>query len=448
MTGSVPRHSMHRVLRGACAVLAIAAGMMAPLVPFAHAEQAVAKALPPQGRAETLQDLLARVLDHDPNVRVGNAMLAVMEQRRLQARSRLGPSVGVTVTRGRAEQLEFNQPIDRDTVRSDAALRWNVYNQGNDRAELKAVTFDTTAAREDMRRAREDVAQRIGEAYAELWRWQSLVPRSAARVASVERLAQMVEKQNKQGKLSDADAQQAQATLLDAQLSHEMVVADHAAARDRLLVLTGGQVHETLRIELPAPSASLLQAVNGEVVAAQHRAQAARERVRPRLSLIAPRIDFEYRYNINNRTDPPNIATTEEEQGWTLTARWDLPILGEAQARRNEAARRALANAAEAERVVQVAESELATLPPRIAQAERAIGHLTQQIEQYSALIRAGELQFEAGRRTLAQLAQLHDSRYTAEERRAEQEFRLVSSRLRQLSLAGELLRALGLSSY
>jgi len=425
-----------------CAVLAVM------LSHAAHAQQAGARPLPPEDRPETLQALLARVLDHDPNVRVGSAMLGVMEERRVQARSRLGPNAGLTVTRGRAEQLEFQEPVDRDTIRSDATLRWNLYNQGNDQAELKAITHDLGAAREDMRRAREDAAERIGEAYAEMLRWQSLLPRSAGRMSAMQRLMQLVEKQNRQGKLSDADAQQAQAMLLDAQMSHEMVIADHAAARDRLLVMTGGQVREALPIELPDSPGSMLRATNGEVLAAQKRAQAARERVRSRLSLIAPRIDFEYRYNINNRTDPPNIATTEEEQGWTLTARWDLPILGEAQARRNEAARRAVANNAEAERLTQAAEMELATLPPRIDQAERAIAQLTRQIAQYDALIRAGELQFEAGRRTLAQLAQLHDSRYAAEERRAEQQYRLVTSRLRQLSLSGELLPALGLSSY
>jgi len=423
---------------GVCALL------LTLLLRSAHA----AGALPPDARPESLQALLARVLDQDPGVRVGEAMLGVMQQRRLQARSRLGPSAGVTVTRGHAEQLEFNQPIDRDTRRTDAALRWNLYNQGNDRAELLAVTHDMNAAREDMRRAREDAAERIGEAYAEMLRWQSLLPRSAGRVTAVQRMAQLVERQNRQGKLSDADAQQAQATLLDAEISHEMVIADHASARDRLLVLTGGQVREALPIELPEAPGSLLRAVNGEVLATQKRAQAAQQRVRPRLSLLAPRVDLEYRYNLSNRTDPPNVATTEEEQGWTVTARWDLPLLGEAQARRNEAARRAVANAAEAQRVARAAETELAMLPPRIAQARRAIAQLTRQIEQYDALIRAGELQFEAGRRTLAQLAQLHASRYAAEERRAEQEYRLVSSRLRQLSLSGELLPALGLSLY
>jgi hypothetical protein len=70
---------------------------------------------------------------------------------------------------------------------------------------------------------------------------------------------------------------------------------------------------------------------------------------------------------------------------------------------------------------------------------------LERQIEQYNALVRAGELQFEAGRRTVARLIQLRESRFLAEQRRAEQAHRQPSARLRQLSLNGALLTALGL---
>ena len=90
--------------------------------------------------------------------------------------------------------------------------------------------------------------------------------------------------------------------------------------------------------------------------------------------------------------------------------------------------------------------SELVALGPRIANAERAVGQIEGQIAQYTALVRAGELQFEAGRRSLSQLVQLHDSRFAAEQRRAEQAHRLLGARLRQLALSGALLPALGLS--
>lgn len=127
-----------------------------------------------------------------------------------------------------------------------------------------------------------------------------------------------------------------------------------------------------------------------------------------------------------------------------LTGRWEFPVFGENLARRAEGERRAEAVEAEAERVLQGVVAERQTLPPRIANAERAVAQLTRQIEQYAALLRAGELQFDAGRRSLSQLVQLHDSRYLAEQRRADQAARLLAAQLRQLALQGSLLQALG----
>ena len=83
----------------------------------------------------------------------------------------------------------------------------------------------------------------------------------------------------------------------------------------------------------------------------------------------------------------------------------------------------------------------------RIDIAQRAVVQLDKQLAQYNLLVRAGELQFDAGRRSLQQLIALRDSRYAVAQRRADQEHRLLASRLRQLALTGQLLTALGLGS-
>ena len=83
------------------------------------------------------------------------------------------------------------------------------------------------------------------------------------------------------------------------------------------------------------------------------------------------------------------------------------------------------------------------TMRRKLDSAERSVSRLDGQIEQYRSLIKAGELQFEAGRRTLAQLIQLHDSRFNAQQRRADQQRKLQSAQLRRLSLTGNLLPSL-----
>ena len=410
------------------------------------APQVPALAPAPAGAAESLASVLSRVLPRDPQVRVAQALVDATEQRRLQARSRLGPSVLLTVNGGGSEETEFGRPISRSTGRSEAGLRWNLYNAGNDLAEINGATREVTAAEQDLRRAREEVADRLVETYTDLLRLQTLLPHALERLDAVRKLVEQVRQQNAAGKTSDADATQASASLVDAEIVHEQLLSDLDSARQKLAVQVGGEVRAALPVDLLAVApltATDASNASGLVSAAQVRADAARDRVRPVASVWAPRIDLELRKQLGDSTTPQ--LTTQQRQSWQITARWEIPVLGESSARRTEAQRRAEAAQAEAERVAQGAQSEWITLAPRIANAERSLAQLDRQVTQYNALVRAGELQFEAGRRTVSQLIQLRDSRYNVEQRRSEQAQRLLSARLRLLSLQGRLLAALGL---
>ena len=423
----------------------------------------------PGGATESLASLLSRVLPRDPQVRVADSLLRATQQRRLQARSRLGPSVYLNANEGGSAETEFGFPINRTTSRAEAGLRWNLYNAGNDLAELNGATRDIDVAEQDLRRAREEVAERIAETYTDLLRLQTLLPHALLRLDAVRKLVEQVRQQTAAGKTSEADATQASASLLDAEIAHEQLAADLDAARRKLAAQVGGEVRDAEPLKLPlqwlaatapAPAgagvadaglanAGLADAgladASGLVAAARLRADAARERVRPVLSLLAPRIDLEVRHQLHDRTLPS--PTTLQKDVWQLTARWDFPVMGENAARRTEQQRRAEAAQAEAERVAQGLQIELQTLGPRIANAERALAQLERQAAQYTSLVRAGELQFEAGRRSVSQLIQLRDSRFNVEQRRSEQAQRLLAAQLKLLALQGRLLPALGLGS-
>ena len=401
---------------------------------------------PPAGAAESLAGLLSRVLASDPQVRAADALLQASQERRLQARSRLGPSLLLTTSNGQSLDQEFGRPLERRTDRVEAGLRWNLFNSGNDQAEFNASSRDTLAGEQDLRRAREDTSERVAESYVELLHLQELLPHAADRLAAVQRLVAQVKRQNDAGKASDADATQAEASLLDAQMALEQLQGERDSARDKLAALVGSEVREVLPVVLaPLPSDALRTGQPGLVSAAQLRALSARDRVRPASSLLAPRIDLEVRRQVSDKTSP--LLTTEAQHSWQITARWEFPVMGETVARRNEGQRRAEAAEAEAERVARGVQADLQALRARIAHAERAVAQLDQQIDQYDRLVRAGELQFEAGRRNVAQLIGLRDSRYSAEQRRADQANRLLAARMRQLALTGQLLPALGLGS-
>lgn len=407
---------------------------------------APAPSVPVAGQAQSLNALLTRMLPADPQVRVARALYQATEQRRLQARSRLGPTMGLSANHGQSKEVEFGRALDRRTERVELSLRWNLYNNGNDKAEFDGATRDVDAAGQDLRRAREEAAERIAIAYAELQRLDELLPRSAQRMDAVQGLAKQVQRQTELGKTSEADSQQAQASLLDAEIVHEQLLADRDGAALRLAALVGEPVTPALPVLLAAPATAtaLAAPTPGQVAAAQLRAEAAQLRVRPLWSVYTPRIDVEYSQPLSDRTNPS--LTTERQRGWLLTARWDFPVGGESLARRSEGQFRAAAAQAESDRVLGTVQSELVTLAPRLASAARSVVQLDRQILQYGGLVRAGELQFEAGRRSLGQLIALHDNRFNAEQRRADQAGRLLAAQLRQLALSGGLLQALGQS--
>lgn len=442
-----------------CLALPLAAEEIPPPPPAPFfldepAEQPDWQSLLPAGQPESLAALLARVLPRDPQVRVARSLFEAAAERRVQARSRLGPTAGVAMTRGRSSEFELGAPLERTTARSEATLRWNLFNSGNDFAEYRATLIDEAAAAEELRRAREEASERIAEAYLDVLRIESLLPHAAERLGAVVRLAQVVRRQGELGKLSDADVLQAEASLLDAETAYQGFVADHASARRKLAVLIGASSVREINPAVPPQLGTISQeslraeafaeSAQGQVQAARERSRAARERVRPLASLLTPRIDLELRKKLDDKTTPQ--LTSAQEHGWLVSARWEIPLGGELQSRRAETERRAEAAAADAERIGATAAAELATLGPRIAEGGATLARLDRQSEKYVVLVRAGELQFAAGRRSLTQLIQLRDSRFNVEQRRAEQATRLQRDRLRLLVLSGELLPTLGLA--
>ena len=281
---------------------------------------APAPSVPVAGQAQSLNALLTRMLPADPQVRVARALYQATEQRRLQARSRLGPTMGLSANHGQSKEVEFGRALDRRTERVELSLRWNLYNNGNDKAEFDGATRDVDAAGQDLRRAREEAAERIAIAYAELQRLDELLPRSAQRMDAVQGLAKQVQRQTELGKTSEADSQQAQASLLDAEIVHEQLLADRDGAALRLAALVGEPVTPALPVLLAAPATAtaLAAPTPGQVAAAQLRAEAAQLRVRPLWSVYTPRIDVEYSQPLSDRTNPS--LTTERQRGWLLTA--------------------------------------------------------------------------------------------------------------------------------
>ena len=430
----------------AAAALAISGWLPAlaqsPATAPAPAAPAIGVTVPATGSVASvpgLAELLERALLSDPQVRVAQAQLKAAGNRILQFRSRFAPIFGLQTSYGQGADAEFGTPIDRTVERAEATLRWNLYNGGSDRVELDAGQREIEASVQDLNRAREEVSQTIAESAIELWRIDAQLLLAQERLEAVRRLAQQVAVQAELGRLSDADLQQATASLVEAEIALDQLRADRVGVIDRLGTLLGEPVQGVRPMLLPVAAAGDVPA---SLRSARLRAQGARLRVRTLLDAHAPRVDLDVRKRLSDRTSP--ALTTEQKRNWSVTVRWEVPLGGELGYRRDEVERRAEAAEAEVERLERQLLAELAAIGPRITGGERAVLLLDRQVEQLAAIVRAAELQFDAGRRSLQQLIQAHEARFLAQQRRTDQQSRVQVTRLRQLLLTGGLLPALG----
>ena len=355
----------------------------------------------------------------DPQVRLAAAAQAIAQERLAQSKSRWWPTVGVSATAGEGNDDDFGRPVKRRVDRSEMLLRWNLYNGGADAAEVTATEREWAATTEDLSQALDLASERITNAYLDAWRWQSLVEPSLSRVKTIERWVEQARTQLKAGRLSDADLQQAEYSLTDAQLSHQVWVSELAGAMGALNALLTEPVAAVLPQTLPRVSAEEARNLTpAGVRVARLRAEAAGSRVVSAANLVAPRLDLDARKRLSDNTTPR--PSTSQRDGWSVGMRWEMPLGGETFSKRRESIARAEGAQAEVARIEQGLVSELASIAPRLVSAEQAVAQLQSQAEQYNALLRAGRVQFEAGRRTLQQLIQLEDGRINVVQRLAD----------------------------
>jgi outer membrane protein TolC len=410
--------------------------------------------------------LLERAVAGDPQVQAAQAALASAQARYRQARSRLLPNLGVQSTNGRSTDQDGPFNVERHTSQLEATLRWNLYRSGADYADMVAGGYEVMAAAADLRRAKEESAERIAEAYFDVQRLARTLSLAEARLADVVQLVAQVARQSEAGKVSELDLQQAQNAQLEAELAQDSLASDYQSAQIKLQRLTdplnrgvlaasgsaSGSASGNESASEPAneladfafsQSGAADSARNAALAAAQARASAARLRVRSLAETLAPNVNLDVRHLLNNHTTPPQ--STVQKNGWSLGISLDVPLGGENFARRDESKSRAAQAEAEAARAEQNARTEFDGLAPRIANARRALLNLAEQEKKMALLMRGSSIQFEAGRRNVQQIIQGRDNYFALQQRRLEQNHRLLLAQMRQLALGGQLLGAFGL---
>lgn len=445
----------HRV---ACAVLW--ACLVGSGAAWAQVDTPPAQPIPPamaQDEAEALfqfRHALQQAISRDPQVQLALAQWRATQAQWKQARSRWFPTLSVNASQGESDDLDLGLPVQRTTERTEALLRWNVFNGGADLNTWRAVAREVDAAALDVRRAREDAAERFISAYADAARGETVVRVAEDLLARMGVLKDMVDRQAALGKVSSVDADTSASSLLEIQAALADAQLEARRGRNRLAALSGLSPDDVKRLHLPGlgmrpdldqsdwPS---LRAGNARWQAAQLRIQAADIRLGVIPAEYMPRIDLQWRQALHDRTTPP--ASTVSRRGSTLTVSLDVPLGGEPVFRRDENTERLRAAQAEADRVSLEAQIEWGEIIDQWGTLDLNLQRYRRQVQHLSRVTEGAMVQYESGRRTLIQLVELTRLPFATRQKMADASQQQLKAQARLLALSGRLLDQLGMDA-
>lgn len=399
-------------------------------------------------QAAEFQRLLDAAQRRDPQVRSAQALLQATRAQQRQARSKWFPTLGINANKTQSQDEDLGLPVERNSDRVDASLRWNLFAGGADLALYQALEKEIAAAELDLQRAREECAERVAQAYAEAVRAETVVHIAAELMARLDQLKALVDHQVSLGKSSDVDAQTSASSVLEVSVTHAEAQADARRARLKLSALTGTSVGTLVAVTLPpvfgdpsAPDWTSLREGNARWQAARQRAEAARTRLGPVMPELLPRVDLQIRRALSDRTTPP--PTSSQRTSTTVGVSLEMPLGGENFAKRDEAVQRAEAALAESERLSLEAQIDWADAADKLATARYTLGIHQRQIAHLERVLKGAAVQYEAGRRTLVQLIELQKMPFATRQKMADSALTQFLAQVRMLSLSGGLLDAL-----
>ncbi len=455
------RHRLNCTVLATCLAWAGAAPAQTDVprasAPTAAAPSVAVSPVMAQDDAEALfqfRHALQLAIGRDPQVELAMAQWRATLAQWRQARSRWFPTLSVNASQGESDDLDLGVPVQRTTERTEALLRWNVFNGGADLHTWRAIAREVDAAALDVRRAREEAAERFIQAYADATRGETVARVAEDLLARMDLLKAMVDRQTDLGKISPVDADTSASSVLEVQAALAEAQNEARRGRNRLAALSGLSPDEVRQLRLPglgmAPDLSQddwlrLREGNARWQAAQLRILAADIRLGVIPSDYLPRIDLQWRQALHDRTTPP--ATTVSRRGSTVSVSLDVPLGGEAVFRRDESIERLRAAQAESDRVSLEAQIEWGEIVDQWGTLELNLQRHRRQVQHLTRVIEGAMVQYESGRRTLVQLVELTRLPFATRQKMADASQQQLKAQVRLLALSGRLLDQLGLDA-
>jgi len=403
--------------------------------------------------AETLPAVVDRILLQQPSVRSAQALLNAAKSQVTQARSEFLPtaSVGYRNSNGHDETQGF--AFERTVRRSDATLRWNIFNGGADVSRLRSSSFNQDAADADLDEVLERVAAEITENYADVVRLRQTMVSLEATIARQESLQKRVAQRVEAGRIPPSELDLVRVRLIQNRNNLGLLRSQLGTAEYRYRLLTGQTPNGLVFPAILPPDKDAGEEFLIERIRQNNpRLRAARQRVAARGAEIGiargslmPAVDVEITKRLSNRTDP--IPVTDSSGNEMLRVNLDVPLGGKNFARYNEAGERHRAAVADAEQLDHELTRDASDLYRQAREARAMASMLEERVLSAQRVAAAYELHFEAGRRSLNDLSIAQDDLYDAQRSLLENHARQAILQAQVLSMQGELRAALH-SSY
>lgn len=395
--------------------------------------------------AAPLPIVVDKVLLQQPSVRSAQALLRAAEAQITQVRSDFLPSLGLSYRNSDSRDETQGRPVDRNVRRSDASLRWNVFNGAADTNRLRAAGFTRDAADADLDSVLEQVAFEITEAYTDVVRLRQTMASLQATIARQEKVEASVAQRVDAGRISSAELDLMHVRLIQSRTLLGQLRAQLGTAEYRYRLLTGEAPDELVTPGLRSRSVEAdidalverIQERNPRLRAALQRGMARKADIGVARGSFFPAVDLSVNKRLDNSTIPVPVSDTDRAA--QLQVSIDIPLGGKNLGRHSEAVERHQAAQADADDLLLKVSREITDLYRQFAEA-REIAPLTERrVVAAQRVAAAYELHFEAGRRSLNDLSIAQEDLFNAQRALIENRAQQTTLQAQLLSLAGEL---------
>ncbi len=370
--------------------------------------------------AAPLPEVLARVLEANPDVRSSAALLRAADAAVWQARSEFLPTVGVQQTHSSSRDRPAGATTygDTRTQRREAFLRWALFNGYSDYYGHRAAEYSQEAAESDLAEARESVALRLTEIYLEVLRLTEQLQLAQAYVEDLRRLIADVELRAEAGRIPPVEVDQAKSQLIGAENELSQQRTQLAAAKNAFRQILGSapvdlrvpKLTETLANESLDDLLARAEGNSPRLKAARQRVAAKDAEVGAATAGFLPRLSLETRKRLS--AAPSTTLLSDQAQSETLQLSLEIPLGGKNFSRRTELVEKKAAAQAEADAKVLQLRTDLGDAHSNLREARYMAPLLKEKALASYKVVSAYRLQFDAGRRTLLDLLNVREALY------------------------------------